>query len=158
MSALSSGTNKGILTGLPSIAALLPHRPPMILLDEAIAWDGACLTAAVTIRRSSLFCETDGVPGYVGIEYMAQTCAAFAGAEALAAGKPVRIGYLLGTRAYRIDQPWFRIGDRLTILVAPIYRDEAMGNFDCSIEIASKPVAQAQLTVYHPPLALHADD
>lgn len=143
------------MTGLiHSIEALLPHRRPMILLDEVIDCDDATLTAVVSIGPSSLFLEGDGVPGHVGIEYMAQACGAFAGAEALRRGEAVRIGFLLGTRRYIMHAPRFGLGERLTVLVTLGYRDESMATFDGRIDIAGKLAAEARLTVYQPQLAV----
>jgi len=131
------------------VAALLPHRPPMILIDEVVSYDDASLIAAVTITEASLFLTGDGVPGHVGIEYMAQACGAYAGVHALDSGDPVRIGLLLGTRDYRVLVPWFRRGDHLRIAVTMVFRDEPVAAFACSITIDGKLVADAQLKVYH---------
>ncbi len=133
-----------------SIAALLPHSPPMILLDEVVGYDDTSLLASVTITESSLFLAPEGVPGHVGIEYMAQACGAFAGAQALDSREPVKIGFLLGTRLCRVLVPWFRIGDRLLVLASIVFRDEQMAAFDCRIEIDGQLAADAQLKVYQP--------
>jgi predicted hotdog family 3-hydroxylacyl-ACP dehydratase len=132
------------------IAALLPHQPPMLLLDKVVAYDDTTLIASVAITESSLFLAPEGVPGYVGIEYMAQACGAFAGAQALDTGQPVKIGFLLGTRLCRVLMPWFRIGDHLTVTATMIFHDEEMAAFDCKIEIDGKLAADAQLKVYQP--------
>lgn len=131
-----------------TIEELLPHRRPMILLDELLAYDDGAAEAALTIRENSLFLEQDGVPAHIGLEYMAQTCGAHAGALALERGEPVKIGLLLGTRQYRAHLPHFRLGERLVIAVSAVYRDREIGSFDCRIEIAGRPAAEAQLTVY----------
>jgi predicted hotdog family 3-hydroxylacyl-ACP dehydratase len=135
---------------MPPLEALLPHRPPMILLDAVLACDVASLVATVTIRPTSLFLEAEGVPGHVGLEYMAQACGAFAGMEALRKAEAVRIGFLLGTRRYIMHTPWFRLDECLTVSVSLGYRDEAMANFDGRIEIAGKLAAEGRLTVYQP--------
>jgi predicted hotdog family 3-hydroxylacyl-ACP dehydratase len=90
------------------------------------------------------------VPGHVGIEYMAQACGAYAGAQALDAGEPVKIGFLLGTRLCRVLVPWFRIGDCLIVTASIIFRDEQMAAFDCRVEIDGQLAADAQLKVYQP--------
>ena len=130
------------------IASLLPHKPPMILIDEIVGYDDNSLIAAVTITEASLFLTPDGVPGHVGIEYLAQACGAYAGVHALDSGDPVRIGLLLGTRDYRVLVPWFRRGDQLRISVAMVFRDKPLAVFACSITIGGKIVADAQLKVY----------
>ena len=131
-------------------AELLPHRPPMILLDEIVSCDQASLVAAVTVGEATLFREPEGVPVHVGLEYMAQACGAYAGAVARESGEPVRIGFLLGTRQYRAHVPWFRLGDRLTVSATLLYQDEQMGAFDCRIEVRGRLAAEAQLNVYQP--------
>jgi predicted hotdog family 3-hydroxylacyl-ACP dehydratase len=132
------------------IASLLPHRPPMILLDDVTGYDDNSLIAEVTITGDSLFFGPNGVPGHVGIEYMAQACGAYAGAHALDSGLKVRIGLLLGTRDYRAQVPYFRRGDRLVIKVATIFGDESLAAFGCTITIEGKLAAEAQLQVYQP--------
>ena len=130
------------------IATLLPHQPPMILLDEVTGYDDNSLIAEVTITETSMFLGPEGVPGHVGIEYMAQACGAYAGVHALNSGDPVRIGLLLGARDYRVHVPHFRRADRLCVAIAMVFRDEAIAAFECSITIEGKIAADAQLKVY----------
>jgi len=138
------------------IAALLPHAPPMILLDELLRYDESAAVAATTIRPPSIFREAEGVPAHIGLEYMAQACGAHAGALALERGAEVKLGLLLGTRQYRAHVPYFRLGERLVIAVTAVYRDAEIGAFDCRIEIAGACAAEAQLTVYQPERPLSA--
>jgi predicted hotdog family 3-hydroxylacyl-ACP dehydratase len=132
------------------VAALLPHEAPMILLDDVIEYNATALRARVEISSSSPFVTPEGVPAHVGLEYMAQACGAHAGAMARDAGAPVRVGFLLGTRQYRMHRPWFRIGERLNVSVNMTYSDNEMGSFSCRIEIAGDIVAEAQLNVIQP--------
>ncbi len=132
-----------------SLEDLLPHAPPMILLDEVIDYDGDTLTAAVTIRKNSHFLQSEGVPSYVGIEYMAQAIAAYGGFEALDEGRPVRVGFLLGTRKFEPKTAHFRVGERLVVQVSAIYK-EALSSFSCHIQINETVVAEANLSVYQP--------
>lgn len=133
-----------------SIDALLIHRPPMLLLDKVVSYDDATLIASVIITGSSQFLTSEGVPGHLAIEYMAQVCGAYAGAMALDAGAPVKIGLLLGTRLCRVLVPWFRVGDRLFISASLVFHDAQIAAFDCKIEIEGQLVAEAQLKVYQP--------
>ncbi len=131
--------------------ALLPHARPMILLDEAVGWDETRLVATVTVRSGSPFFETGkGMAAHVAIEWMAQACGAFVGAEALERGGPVRLGLLLGTRDFKAAVSWFSEGQRLTVSAALVYRDGEMGVFDCVVAADGAERAKAQLTVYQP--------
>jgi len=135
----------------PLIDALLPHAHPMILLDAVLGSDAESLTTALTIRPDSRFAVVDeGVPAHVGIEYMAQTCGAFAGLEALRAGQPIRLGFLLGTRRFEASVAWFRAGWHLQVTVTVVFREGQMGVFDCRIRHEDNVVATAQITVYQP--------
>ena len=134
-----------------SMAELLPHAPPMILLDRVIGWDQGLLEAMVEVRSDSLFYESGrGVPCHVGIEYMAQACGAYAGLEAIQAGQSVRIGFLLGTRGYVSKIPWFQLGAVLTVSISEVLREGTMGVFNCRIVHDGDDVATARLNVYQP--------
>lgn len=133
------------------MADLLPHEGPAVLLDAVLDWDQGRLAAQVDIHSGSRFFEpVCGVPGYVGIEYMAQACGAYAGLQAKHAGKPVRVGFLLGTRQYVSKAAWFRLGETLTVCIAEVLRESAMGVFDCRISCDGSDVATARLNVYQP--------
>lgn len=65
---------------LPPISELVMHAKPMLLIDRAMSADETSLTAEVDITANSMFCVPNkGVPSYVGIEYIAQTVAAYSG-------------------------------------------------------------------------------
>ena len=123
----------------------------MVLLDTILAYDGNTLRAALEIRQGTRFFRPGfGVPVHVGIEWMAQACAAFAGLRAKQAGQPIKLGLLLGTRRYAATAAWFTEGERLTIMVAHMFEEDGMGVFDCRIEAAGAERATARLTVYQP--------
>lgn len=131
------------------IAELLPMQPPMVFLDRVVSYEDPKLVTEVDIRPGIPFCEDDGVPAWIGIEYMAQAVAAHAGVEARLRGEPPTIGFLLGTRAYRCSIDRFALGERLRIHVEPLFSEEGLGAFSCSIEMADT-VAAATVNVYQP--------
>lgn len=148
-----------MMTSAHHVSDLLPHAASMVLLDHVISWDADVICTAVTVRRNMLFFKPDqGLPAHIAIEWMAQTCGAFVGAEALAAGQPVRIGYLLGTRDFAARIPWFKEASRLEISARLVFRDQEMGIFDCSVGEAgqTETLATARLTVYQPPTDIPA--
>jgi len=137
-----------------TIADVLPHKNPMILIDEIGEYDDETCVAQVTITPKSPFYDSNkqGVPSYIGCEYMAQAIAGFAGAQALDIKKPVQIGFLLGSRKYKTFRPYFHLNETLTITLKELYReDSGLRVFDCEIVDQEKVViAQANINVYQP--------
>lgn len=134
-----------------SMIELLPHRPPMVLLDRLAAFDDESATAVAVMRPDHLFARAGGVPAHVGIELMAQTCGAHVGAQALSTGGAVQVGFLLGTRAYSASLPWFPLGAELHVTVRRVFCEDGMGVYDCRILLEGAEIAQAQLNLYQPP-------
>jgi predicted hotdog family 3-hydroxylacyl-ACP dehydratase len=144
----------------PAIASLVPHTASMLLLDRVIAADAESLQAEVDITARTLFAEEDGVGSWIGIEYMAQAIAAFAGYKAMAAAhvpadagrKAGQVGFLLGSRRYTASRGHFPLGSTLRIHVQRLLQaDNGLGSFDCFIADGEVRIATATLTVFQPP-------
>ena len=135
----------------PDIRSLIPQSGAMVLLDRVIAVDEESLCAEVRIRPDSLFCAASGVGAWVGLEYMAQTIAAFAGYTAYLRGEAVRPGFLLGARRYECTLPMFSPGNLLRVHVRRLLQsDNGLGSFQCRIEHEEQEIATATLTVFQP--------
>ncbi len=134
------------------IQDLVPHRPPMLLLDRALGMDGEWFAAAIAIRPGIPFFADGEVPAWVGLEYMAQTVGAYNGALGLARGGSPKPGMLLGTRAYSAAVPAFRDGLELEVRVRiDIFQDGGVSSIDCRIRAEGVELAQAQVTVIEAP-------
>ena len=83
---------------LYDIERVVPHRGTLRLVDRLVAWDEDSVAVELRVPHEGPFSDAEGVPAWVGVEYMAQAIAAWAGARALARGEPARPGFLLGTR------------------------------------------------------------
>lgn len=129
---------------------LIPHGAEMSLLDSVESHSTTSLVASVTIDESSFFCEEKGVPAWIGIEYMGQAIAAWAGIEARQNNRPVKIGFLVSTRRYESPLCYFPIGEKLLISVEQI-TDNITGLrvFDCKIAFGDMEI-QANLNVFMP--------
>ncbi|RYZ38291.1 MAG: 3-hydroxylacyl-ACP dehydratase [Myxococcaceae bacterium] len=133
------------------IAELVPHGGRMRLLDRVLEADAETLLAEVTVREDSLFCVDGSVGGWVGIEYMAQAVAAWAGWQARQRGEAPKVGFLLGTRRYECQRPAFKPGECLRIgVLRQFSADNGLGQFDCTITLGTQTVATAALTVFEP--------
>jgi predicted hotdog family 3-hydroxylacyl-ACP dehydratase len=131
--------------------ALLPHSGNIVLLDEILSCDDDTLAARATVRPS-LFSLADGsLPPWIGLEILAQAVAAWSGWQALAAGKPVRMGFLLGTRQYECHVDAFPPGAEFAVQVARTLQDDiGMGIFEGTILQGAREIARARLNVYQP--------
>ena len=120
---------------------LLPHRPPMLLLDGV---DGE--GAHVRVDPGAWYADAEGaMPGWIGLEVMAQAVAAHQGGKR--DGGAPRSGYLVGTRAYT-SAPSFPAGALLRVRVRLAEEDESgLCAFDCAILLHNAVVATATLKV-----------
>ena len=139
---------------LPDPAQLLSHRPPMLLLDSIRELNSRHCRAVKTVDPNAWYALPDGsMPGWIGIEMMAQTIAAWSGHEKYADGEQPKPGYLLGTRRYKSRISSYPPGTRLEIEVRQEFRDSpGLGAFDCKIYIDELVVASAIVKVYEGPL------
>lgn len=135
---------------IDNISEMVPMDGTMSLLSRIVEYGEESLCAEVDITANSLFAEADGVPAWVGIEYMAQTIAAFAGVKAREAGKEIEIGFLVGSRKYTCNQPVFAAGDTLRVYVEEMLRGKnGLSVFACSIQ-GKNLEAAASLNVFQP--------
>ena len=135
------------------VAELLPHSGQMVWLDRITAFDHNTLAAELTVRDSlGLSGDHKTVPAWIGIEYMAQAVAAYTGFKLKLAGKPIRLGFLLGTRHYSSNTGEFAVGAKLTVHVEKIIQDEQVGVFDCRI-LGDKIEVTDKLNVYQPTIS-----
>lgn len=139
------------MSGTVALESVLPHAAPMILIDEIVRTGEASAESSVCITEDAMFydAETRGVPSYVGIEYIAQTVAAHAGAAARANGDPVRVGFLLGTRHYACSVPYFALGAKLAVRVRALYEAPRVSKFQGTISLSGgSELASCAVSVY----------
>jgi predicted hotdog family 3-hydroxylacyl-ACP dehydratase len=137
-----------------AVEELVPHSGRMVLLNRVIEFDEENMVAEVIVRDDGLFGDGSTVPAWLGIEYMAQTIAALGGMKRRLAGKPLNLGFLLGTRRYDCNLDIFPVGSVLTVSVKQLVEDQGLGVFDCRIT-AEGISASAKLNVYQPDSAIN---
>ena len=150
------------MNSLPPITELLPHRATMLLLDRVVAFSDDTLVAEYAPRADAWYADASdasdagAMPGWIGIELMAQAIAAHVALKKRAAGLAPKMGALLGTRSYRMLYPTvasFAAGQPLRIAVAENFSDASgLAAYDCRIEdgAGAGTLAQALLKVYEP--------
>ena len=131
-----------------SVVELVPHRPPMVLIDRVVGYDleAKSLTAEVTIKER-------WKDGYVAIEYMAQTAAALVGLfDRLEHEQSLsRPGFLLGTRKLSLMENGFTVGGVYRITAVSLFCDGDAAAFGCEMtDSGGHIVATAALNAYRP--------
>lgn len=135
---------------------LLPHRAPMLLLDEVVDYGAEHASTRIVITTASPLYDVElgGVPAWVGIEYMAQTIGVWAGAQRLAHGKAVTIGFLLSARRYESSDALFPLGSELNVRVDMLYSEEGgLGSFNCQLDGRTSSgtlTAKARINAFQP--------
>lgn len=90
-----------IATG-KELLALLPQRPPMVLIDSLLACADECTTSRFQVPADSVLVE-NGVLTEAGlIENIAQTAAAGAGYAYQQQGRPAPVGFIAAIRDLRV--------------------------------------------------------
>lgn len=132
------------------VSELVPHSGKMSLLDEIVEYDQESLLARVHVRASSMFAGAEGVPAWIGMEYMAQAIAAFAGLQERQNGGEPKLGFLLGSRKYRCSTDVFSLGACLNIrVIREMQAENGLHAFDCEIR-GENVQATARMTVFQP--------
>lgn len=137
------------------IEQIVKHRKPMLLIDKLINFDEESARVSVAINENSLFYSEQirGVPCHIGIEYMAQCVAAYAGANDCHNNIEIRIGFLLGSRKYNPKVEFFEVGQSLIVSAERIIKDDAgLSVFECTIynNEETQLLAEARINVYQP--------
>lgn len=125
----------------------------MVLLSGILAHGPDRTRCFVTVREDSPFRQSTGlVPAWVGVEYMAQCVAAHEGLLARAKGDPIKIGFLIGSRAINFHEAGFRAGQSLDVTAQHLWGQERLGAFACSVADAESGtvLVEGTLNVFVP--------
>ncbi|MBJ7550324.1 hotdog family protein [Marinomonas ostreistagni] len=133
-----------------SVEELVPHSGRMSLLSRVTVVEGDSLFAEVDIHEGATFAEQNGVPAWVGLEYLAQAIGAYAGYQERTQDGVPKIGFLLGTRKYSCNCEYFPLGTTLTLKVTRnMQADNGLSAFDGEL-YAEGINASARLNVFQP--------
>jgi predicted hotdog family 3-hydroxylacyl-ACP dehydratase len=141
----------------PPITELLPHRPPMLWIDEVVHHQGDDVHCRLTVRESHVFVEAGRVEPVVAIEWMAQTVGALVGLYDRAVSERPRPGYLIAVPDAQFFVDIFEVGDVLEIKAQLSWGDSTLASFEAQVEREGKLTARAQLSVYRRKLSTEDD-
>lgn len=136
----------------PCIESLLPHRPPMLLIDAVCEYDAASIGVQATPDACAWYADANGnMPIHIAIELMAQAIAAHEALTRRNSGLPPAPGVLLGTRRLEARVASLRAGVPVRVRATSVLRDDTgNGAYDCWVDVDGESVASATIKVHQP--------
>jgi len=135
----------------PQIRELVPHAPPMLLLDRVLEHDASFTRCSIRSEDSAIFASSGGgVPSWVGLEYMAQCAAVHGGLSSRERGDPPRPGLLLGSRRLQLHVSSFEAGAPLRVVARHHRGRLGLVTFDCAVESddGHEVLAEGRINLY----------
>jgi predicted hotdog family 3-hydroxylacyl-ACP dehydratase len=135
----------------------VPHRPPMLCLDEIGEDTADSVVCYTTIRPDFVFLDGDSVRPVVMIELVAQACAAYVGVKAHREGKPPKVGMLVGCREAEFLVDGLNLGDALCITVHRTFGQVQVAAFTGTVARGGAVIGRVSLSVVDGDLALEGE-
>ncbi len=127
--------------------ALIPHRPPMVLIDEVLQFGPATIRARRTVREGDPFVTPDGREDAALLEVIAQTIAAGDALFAKSKGGRVVKGYLTGMTGVKTHRT-AGVGDIIDVKADCLRRMEGMGLFDAEARAGGAILAEGRFKLF----------
>lgn len=138
------------MTATYQVADLVPHSGKMSLLSRVVDYGEGWLMSEIDITAESMFADDHGVPAWIGLEYMAQTIAAYAGLQERIKGGAPKIGFLLGSRNYSANTDYFTRGQTIRVRTElEMVAANGLNVFNCVLE-GNETRATAVVNVFQP--------
>jgi predicted hotdog family 3-hydroxylacyl-ACP dehydratase len=128
-----------------ALETYLPHRPPMLLIDELVELGDTRAVCRAQIKPDCVFAIAGVVHPAALIEFMAQACATLIGPRAGADGP--RPGVIVSCRQIDFFSDELRIGDQLELVADRLAGETVLATFECKVTRGGELVAAMQLSV-----------
>lgn len=133
-----------------NLEKILPHKEPMILLDDILEIDlekNSLISTFGVYPEKIFYEENKGISSLVGIEFMAQTIGCYSYFKN--GCKNPKPGLLLGSRLYNNKIDYFVEGINYTVKTHEVFSDNEIVVFDCLIyDNEDNEVLSAAVNVY----------
>ena len=133
-----------------NLEKILPHKEPMILLDDILEIDlekNSLISTFGVYPEKFFYEENKGISSLVGIEFMAQTIGCYSYFKN--GCKNPKPGLLLGSRLYNNKIDYFVEGINYKVKTHEVFSDNEIVVFDCLIyDNEDNEVLSAAVNVY----------
>lgn len=136
-----------LLFGRPNpIYALIPQRPPMVMIDRVVRTETNGIVTALTVRNDNIFLRDNTLEESGLIEHMAQTAAALAGVENLRSKTAPKVGFIGEVKAFECNAlP--KVGDTLTTTLTTVAEMAGVTLVEATTCCAEQQIAHGQLKI-----------
>ncbi len=135
------------MNALPPITSLIPHRPPMLLVDEVVSHEGLTVVCRTTIREDMPFVKEGEVPMLLALELFAQSAASLVSLLASRGGAPLTSGAILGSRHLSLHAGPRKVGDVLEVRCEEKMAMGVTAQIECVMTRAGEVVAEGSINV-----------
>jgi predicted hotdog family 3-hydroxylacyl-ACP dehydratase len=132
------------------IDELVPHSGDMSFLDAVVDSSPEFLSAIAQVHDNNPFLIDEAISAWVGVEFMAQGIAAWAGIQAKRSNEPIRAGFLVGTRKFECNRAKIVLSTKFDIYVEKIMEAaNGLSGFSCTLS-GEYLYAKANINVFQP--------
>ncbi len=131
----------------PGVDRLLPHGPPMRLVDAIVEEIPDGIVCRTHIGDDFVFLKGNEVDVAICIELVAQAVACYAGLRDHAEGNLPKPGLLVGCRTATFIAPFLKRGDDLRITAKSQWVREPVASFTGEVTRDGELVASVELSV-----------
>ena len=133
------------------ILTIMPHRNSMLLLSKVVSYnmDEYSVEAEYHVTEDCIFYdpELQGVPVWVGFEFIAQAVCAFCGIRDKAMGVPPKKGLILALSQLKIGLPFFKTGSIITIKAKEVERMYPISVLEGELLLEGSKVLEGKMTI-----------
>jgi len=133
------------------LLSIVPHRGKMLLLSRVTDYslEEKTVEAEYNVTEECLFYDPslEGVPCWVGFEFIAQTIAVFSGLKSRAKGEPAKMGFILSVSQTRITMPVIKNGSVAKIKIKEVENVDLLFVFTGEIFLENEKIFEGKITV-----------
>lgn len=126
---------------------LVPHRPPMLMIDDVTKYGGDLIRARRTVRAGDPFVTNQGLHPAALLEAIAQTIASGDACFARQKGGTVIRGYLTGLTGVKIHGT-AAIGDTIDMEGNCLKRMDGMGLFEATAHVGDRLLVEGRFKFF----------
>jgi predicted hotdog family 3-hydroxylacyl-ACP dehydratase len=136
-----------------SAADYIPHRPPMLLIDDIVEVTEDRAVCRSTIHPDCVFARDGMVHPSAMIEFVAQACAVWVGVTNSREGTAPQLGFIVACREVDLAVNSFAVGDELTITATKVLGQDQLAAFTGTVTRGDELCVSIQLSVVDAVLA-----